>query len=93
MPAKCAPLSITDFLKTELDKKLASLPTDRARINMLARQYGIWTQNMQNFWRRCEQPFGGPHPVHGDMTPGDFIIVLGMINSARHDIERQAVLA
>jgi hypothetical protein len=88
LPAHCAAPTIIDFLKSELDKKLASLPTDRARINMLAKQYGVWTDNMRRFWHRHEQPFGGPHPIYGDMTAGDFLLVLGLIDGAKAKIER-----
>jgi hypothetical protein len=38
---------------------------------------------MRRFWRCGEQPFGGPHPEYGAMVAGDFLIVLGLIESAR----------
>jgi hypothetical protein len=92
MIARCAAPTLIDFLQAELDKKLANLPDDRTRIAMLAKQYGVWSQNMRRFWHNHEQPFGR-HPIYGDMTAGDFIILLGMIDGARAKIERQAVLA
>lgn len=88
MPAHCAPPTLTDYFKTQLDKKLASLPDNRARVVMLAQQYGVWTENMRRFWRYHEQPWRKPHPLYGDMTAGDFLIVLGLIDGAKAKIER-----
>ncbi len=84
---------LTDFLRDELDKALARLPDDQARIAMLGKQYGAWSEHMRRFWHLHEQPFGGPHPVYGNMTPGDFIVVLGMIDGARAKIERRLEMA
>lgn len=80
--------ALTDYLKSELDKKLASLPDDRARYRACILQHNIWSAHMRRFWSHHEQPFGGPHPEHGYMSAGDFIIVLGMIDAAKVKLER-----
>lgn len=80
--------TITDWLQLELDKKLASLPDDRARIVCLATQFGVWSLKMRRFYDLGEQPFNEPHPIYGDMGPADFIILLGMIDGARAKLER-----
>jgi hypothetical protein len=82
--------SITDYLKSELDKALAKQPDDDARLILLAEQFCHWSVRQRRFWLFGEQPFGTPHPHNGEMTPGDFIIVLGMIDGARVRIERSA---
>ena len=81
---------ITDFLKSELDSALARQPDDEARLVLLDRQFGHWSERQRRFWLFGEQPFGQPHPHYGEMMAGDFIIVLGMIDGARVRIERSA---
>ncbi len=88
-----APASLTDFLKSQLDKKLAGLPDDGARVVFLGQQFGSWTERYRRFAWTGEQPFGGPHPDFGLMSAGDFIITLGMIDGARAKIERQMEVA
>lgn len=83
-----APATITDELKSELDKALARQPDDDARLVLLAKQFGSWQERYRRFAVFGTQPFGEPHPVHGDMTAGDFLILLGMIDGARAKIER-----
>lgn len=78
---------ITDFLRTELDAVLARAADDKARIVMLAKARGFWSAARMNFLVSGEQPFGGPHPEHGDMTAADFVIVLGLIDAAKARID------
>jgi hypothetical protein len=85
--------TLIDYLQSELDKALARQPDDDARLVMLAKAWGSWSELQRRFWSHGEQPFGGPHPEHGEMGAGDFLIVLGMIDGARAKIERQAVAA
>lgn len=87
------PDTILDFLREQLEIKLASLPSDRARITVLAQQYGTWSAYADKFRAFGTQPFGGPHPYYGEMDAFDFANVLAMINAARVQIEQQAVPA
>lgn len=87
------PETILDFLRDQLAKKLESLPDDRARIVVLAQQYGVWTAYADKFRAFGTQPFGGPHPVYGEMDAFDFANVLAMLNAERVRIEAQAVPA
>lgn len=88
-----SPTNILEFLREQLARKLASLPDDRARITVLAQQYGVWTSFADKFRAFGTQPFGGPHPVYGEMDAFDFANVLAMINGERARIEAQAVPA
>lgn len=88
-----APLTLVDWLQSELDSVLARLPDDRARHRCLCLQTNVWTQRMRDFHTRHEQPFGGPHPEYGYMSAGDFLILLGMIDAAKTKLERQSVPA
>jgi hypothetical protein len=66
------PQTLHDWFKAELDKKLASLPSDQARYSHLIRQENIWTQRYDEYGRFGRQPFGGPHPRYGRMGAADF---------------------
>jgi hypothetical protein len=88
-----APAALIDYLQSELDKALARQPDDDARLVMLAKAWGSWSERYRLFCRDGEQPLGGAHPEHGEMSAADFIIVLGMIDGARAKIERRAVAA
>lgn len=74
---------ITEYLKLELDRAVAAKSSDPERLRFLAIEQGNWALRMRRFWRCGEQPFGGPHPEYGAMVAGDFLIVLGLIESAR----------
>jgi hypothetical protein len=88
-----SPSNILEFLRGQLASKLDSLPNDRARIAVLAQQYGVWTSFSDKFRAFGTQPFGGPHPIYGEMDAFDFANVLAMINSERARIEVEAVSA
>lgn len=88
-----ASLTLLDFLRAQLEQKLASLDGDRARIVVLAQQYGVWSSFSDKFRAFGTQPFGGPHPIYGEMDAFDFANVLAMINGERARIEAQAVPA
>lgn len=85
-----SPTCFLDYFTVELDKKLASLPTDRARVAVLAQQYGVWTAHYDRFAAFGHQPFSQPHPIFGDMIALDFANLLAMIDSKRGEIERVA---
>jgi hypothetical protein len=85
--------TLLDFLRDQLERKLASLADDRARIVLLAQQYGVWSSFADKFRAFGTQPFGGPHPEYGEMDAYDFALVLAMINGERARIEAQAVPA
>ena len=85
-----APENILEWLATQLDLKLESLPNDRARVVVLAQQYGVWTGFYDRFTAFGHQPFGGPHPEYGEMIAIDFANVLALIDQRRHAIERVA---
>lgn len=87
------PTTLLDFLRGQLEQKLDSLVDDRARITVLAQQYGVWTSFADKFRAFGTQPFGGPHPLYGEMDAFDFANVLAMINGERTRIEAQAVPA
>lgn len=87
------PANILEFLRDQLARKLDSLPNDRARIAVLAQQYGVWTAFADKFRAFATQPFGGPHPVYGEMDAFDFANVLAMINGERCRIEAEMVAA
>lgn len=87
------PSNILEFLRGQLASKLDSLPDDRARITVLAQQYGAWASFADKFRAFGTQPFGGPHPVYGEMDAFDFANVLAMIKNEHARIEAQAVAA
>lgn len=88
-----APPSITAWLEQQLDRKLESLPDDRARVVVLAQQYGVWTMFYRSFAAHGTQPFGGPHPEYGEMNAFDFANVLAAIDLRKNQIERNMVPA
>lgn len=87
------PATLLDFLHDQLEQKLDSLPDDRARIAVLAQQYGIWRSFADKFRAFGTQPYGGPHPLYGEMDAFDFANVLAMINGERSRVEAEAVPA
>lgn len=87
------PATILDFLREQLEIKLAGLADDRARIVVLAQQYGVWAAYADKFRAFGTQPYGGPHPYYGEMDAFDFANVLAMINGERVKIERAMVPA
>lgn len=87
------PSNILEFLRGQLARKLDSLPDDRTRITVLAQQYGVWTVFADKFRAFGTQPFGGPHPIYGEMDAFDFANVLAMIRGERARIEAEAVPA
>lgn len=84
--------SITDYLRDELDKAVAARSGHQAKLDLLAIEQGKWALRMRRFYHGGEQPFGGPHPKYGPMSAGDFIIVIGMIDSVRAVIKRRMEL-
>lgn len=82
-------MNISEFLKAELDKALDRQPDDDAKLVLLAKNYGSWCEMRRRFVLFGEQPFGGPHPHHGEMQAPDFVMVIGMIDAARARIERR----
>lgn len=87
------PATISDYLEAELSKRIAREPTDRARVAVLAQQYGVWTSYYAMFAAFGRQPFNSPHPVYGNMTALDFANVLASIRGMRAKIERAAEVA
>lgn len=85
--------SICTWLAAELDKRLEREPTDRAREVFLAKTYGFWSAAFADWQCRGVQPFGGPHPIYGEMDAFDFRLTLTMIDAARSKLARKAVLA
>lgn len=87
------PPTFTDWMAAELDKKLASLPTDQARYRHLILQGNVWTQRYDAYVRRGRQPFGRPHPHYGPMGAADFTNVLCLIAGRRASLEQHRVAA
>ena len=80
--------TLTDWLEFELIRKLASLPTDQARYSMLIQQGNVWQYRRQRFLE-TDGASEVPHPHYGPMTATDFILVLGMIDRAKSQLEAQ----
>jgi hypothetical protein len=98
MSAHCAPLApdparFTDWLALELDKKLASLPTEQARYRHLILCGNAWRLKYDMFVSFGQQPFNEPHPVYGDMDAFDFSLLLTMIDQRKARLENAKVTA
>lgn len=87
------PPTFTDWMAAELDKSLASLPSDQARYRHLILQENVWTGFYDAYATLGRQPFGKPHPRYGDMMATDFVIILGMIAGKRAALEQHRVAA
>lgn len=87
-----APAPLTDYLKSELDKKLASLPDDSARYRCLILQFNVWSQKYARFVAAGQTTDDLPDEFsfgpYGTISAGDFLIVLGMIDAAKTKLER-----
>lgn len=81
---------LIEYLTTALDRKLADLPSDERRTMFLAQAYGNWSMLFARFQVTEDQPFGGPHPVHGPMTAWDFRNLLCEIEKRQREIGRIA---
>lgn len=87
------PLSLTDYLQQELQKKLASFADDNERYRFLIQQWNVWSQKYGRFIAAgllpgdlsAEFSFG----PYGWISAGDFLIVLSMIDAAKTKLERQ----
>lgn len=88
-PAK----TFTDWLSTELDKKLATLPTDQARYRHLILCGNAWKLKYRTWIDLGEQPFNEPHPVYGDMDAFDFSLLLADIDRRKSKLENMRVSA
>jgi hypothetical protein len=84
------PNSFIEWLEAELDKKLASLPDDKARYRHLILCGNAWRQKYEAFTNFGTQPFEEPHPQFGDMTAFDFTILLTGIQVRKARLERAA---
>jgi hypothetical protein len=82
------PATLHDWFKAELDKKLASLPSDQARYRELILQENRWTNRYDDYGRFGRQPFCKPHPQYSRMSAADFVIVLGLISDRRTTLEK-----
>lgn len=81
------PLTITRWLESEIDKKLASLPEDE-RVRHLDRQMHVWENFFHSFIECGHQPFGGPHPQYGEMDAFDFRLLLCAITERKTKLEK-----
>lgn len=88
---------VLDFLTQALDAKLAELPDDRARIVFLAQQYGAWQMKRQRFFAQSQLQAPLPREFdmgpHGWITATDFVLVLGLIDRRRAEIEKRREIA
>lgn len=75
--------SLTDYLKTQLDRAVAAIPSDAGRIQFLAIEHGNWALRYREFSRDGIHPFGGPPPGYEPMQAADFLVILGAIQSAQ----------
>lgn len=87
------PPTFTDWMAAELDKKLASLPTDQARYRHLILQHNVWAGYASAYADDGRQPFGRPHPHYGPMGAADFTNVLCLIAGRRRSLEQHRVAA
>lgn len=81
------PATITTWLESELDKKLASLP-DGERVRHLDRQMHVWENFFHSFIECGHQPFGSPHPEYGEMDAFDFRLLLCAITERKTRLEK-----
>lgn len=77
------PTTITTWLSAELDKKLASLPTEQQRFRCLIEQGNAWCLRYGQYRENGSQPYGGPHPKYGAMNHFDFAILLADIEQRK----------
>lgn len=82
--------SITTWLESELDKKLASLPDDQFRAAFLKTQMHVWENFFRGFIECGHQPFRRPHPIYGKMDAFDFRLVLCAIDVRIARLEKVA---
>lgn len=88
-----APRILTDYLKSEFEKKLAGIATDQEKYRFLILQWNVWSQKYGRFI--AAGLLGGDLPdefkfgPYGTISAGDFLIVLGMIDGAKVKLERQ----
>lgn len=82
-------MSISAFLTTELDRKVNAMSGDAARIQFLALQGNSWAERYRMFCRTGAQPFGAPHPEHGEMSAADFVIIISHISALQGQIKAQ----
>ncbi|WP_316176233.1 hypothetical protein [Bradyrhizobium sp. SZCCHNRI1073] len=80
-------MSISAFLTAELDRKVNAMSSDAARIQFLALQGNSWAERYRHFCRTGDQPFGGPHPEHGEMSAADFVILISRISALQGQIK------
>jgi hypothetical protein len=85
--------TFTDWLSAELDKKLATLPSDQARYRHLILIGNVWRLKYARWQTVGEQPFNEPHPIYGDMNAFDFAILLVDIDRRKHALEGMRVFA
>ena len=80
--------TFTDWLRAELDKKLASLPSDQARYRHLILCGNVWREKYDAFAAFGRQPFDQPHPVYGDMDAFGCSSLLADIEARKAELER-----
>lgn len=87
------PGALVDYLKSEFDKKLASIPTDQEKYRFLILQWNVWSQRYGRFIAESLLPGDLPAEFsfgpYGTIMAGDFLIVLGMIGAEKVKLERQ----
>lgn len=87
-----APLVLTDYLKSELDKKLAGIASDAEKYRFLTLQWNVWSQKYGRFIAASVLPLDMPAEFsfgpYGWISAGDFLIVLSMIDAAKTKLER-----
>lgn len=84
------PARIANWLESELDKKLTSLPDDGSRYRLLIQQRCVWERFFHSFAECGHQPFGGPHPEYGEMDAFDFSLVMASIQVRIGRLEKVA---
>lgn len=82
--------TIVSWLESELDKKIASMPDDGSRVQLLKTQMHVWENFFHSFAECGHQPFGAPHPVYGEMDAFDFRLLLCAITERKTRLERIA---
>lgn len=86
--------SLTDYLKSEFDKKVASIPDDNERYRFCILQWNVWSQRYGRFIAFSVMKLGLAAPAefnfgsYGMISATDFLIVLGMIDAAKVKLER-----
>lgn len=89
--------TLADYLKSEFDKKLASVEGDQEKYRFLILQWNVWQQKYGRFITAGCMPGDLPAEFsfgpHGIISAGDFLMVLGMIDAAKTKLERATVAA